>query len=142
MDEQPVRIRIGGPLLVVAGTALLVALFVYLRPPASSDPPPAPAVTESPSAIVSNATVVDLSIRKNQLVSGSATVKVFHGDEVVLRFNADIADEIHLHGYDLTARVQPGTTAEIRFIADRTGRFEYESHRAHAALGVVEVHPR
>jgi hypothetical protein len=36
--------------------------------------------------------------------------------------------EVHVHGYDLSAEAEPGETAVIRFVADRTGSFEVEAH--------------
>lgn len=36
--------------------------------------------------------------------------------------------EVHVHGYDLLAEAEPGKPAVIRFVADRTGRFDVEAH--------------
>ena len=48
------------------------------------------------------------------------------GDKVVLVVTSDVADEIHLHGYDLKTDVTAGGTARLPFTATIPGRFEAE----------------
>lgn len=48
------------------------------------------------------------------------------GDRVVLVVTSDVADEIHLHGYDLSRDVAAGGTARLPFTANLPGRFEVE----------------
>jgi hypothetical protein len=48
------------------------------------------------------------------------------GDRVVVIVTSDVADEVHLHGYDLSRDVAAGGTARIRFKANVPGRFEIE----------------
>ena len=45
---------------------------------------------------------------------------------MLLIVRSDVADEVHLHGYDLAAEVAPGQPAQIRFRADDVGEFELE----------------
>lgn len=70
----------------------------------------------------------------------SVTVK--QGQKVVLKVTSDIADQVHLHGYDLSKEVAPGQEAVIEFAADKTGRFDLELEKSDKALGVVEVYPK
>jgi hypothetical protein len=51
---------------------------------------------------------------------------VAKGDKVVLVVRSDVADEIHLHGYNLSADVTAGGVARIPFVATVPGRFEAE----------------
>lgn len=128
-------------LFVAAATAALAGLFVLLRPPAQPPAPSAPA----PAAAVAPANaplVFEIAVEKGRRVSGPEVLQVQEGAQVVLRLTSDASDELHLHGYDLTLKVWPGATAELAFSADKTGRFEYELHRAHTALGAIEVRPR
>jgi hypothetical protein len=48
------------------------------------------------------------------------------GDRVLLVVKSDVADEIHLHGYDLSRDVMAGGTARLPFTATLPGRFEVE----------------
>jgi len=51
---------------------------------------------------------------------------VSKGDRVVIVVKSDVADEIHLHGYDKATDVAAGETARLPFTADLPGRFEVE----------------
>jgi hypothetical protein len=106
--------------------------------PQSADPAPAP--TAAADAGAPTEQVYTLSIRGGQ-VEGPALIRVPRGTPLVLRITSDVADELHLHGYDLTLDLPAGQTAELRFNADIAGRFEYELHRAHAEIGALEVLP-
>jgi len=48
------------------------------------------------------------------------------GDRVRIVVDSDVADEIHLHGYDLSKDVAAGGRATLAFVADVPGRFELE----------------
>jgi len=45
---------------------------------------------------------------------------------VVLVVRSDVADEVHLHGYNVMRDVEPGTPARLRFRATIPGQFEAE----------------
>jgi hypothetical protein len=83
-------------------------------------PPPEPAVTR-------------IRIQGGQVVGGPKTVEVAKGDAVRLVVAADAADEIHVHGYDITKNAGPGAPARFVFRADLEGVFEVESHVAEDA---------
>jgi hypothetical protein len=88
------------------------------------------------------ADVFDLTIKGGKLRSGPEVLQVHQGERVTLNIRSDSRDELHLHGYDLHAQLGPGETASLQFIADRTGRFGMELHKAHSELGALEVYPR
>ena len=48
------------------------------------------------------------------------------GDRVRIIVHADVSDEVHFHGYDLSADVTPETPARIDFVADAAGVYEVE----------------
>jgi hypothetical protein len=52
---------------------------------------------------------------------------------------ADRAEEVHLHGYDLTADLSPGVPGTIDFVADAPGTFEIELELSHVPLAQLEV---
>lgn len=60
--------------------------------------------------------------------------RVAQGSTVRIEVTSDVADELHLHGYDETADVTAGETAVIEFTADLTGRFELETHETGLTL--------
>jgi hypothetical protein len=79
-----------------------------------------------------------------EVTGGEATgdtgrVPVGLGDEVTLSVTSDVADELHLHGYDLEAQLEPGQPAVLTFPADIAGVFEAELHEAGTVLLSLQV---
>jgi hypothetical protein len=148
--------------LIAAGLGLIVSLFIALRadndddaaattavtttaattaettteaPPATTEAPPE--TTTEPAGPVELAyTVVG-----GRPEGGIARDTVDLGRAVVITVTADVSDEIHLHGYDLSADVAPGSPATIRFTADAPGRFEIELENAGVQIAELEVRP-
>ena len=60
---------------------------------------------------------------------------------IILVVRSALADEVHLHGYDLTADVAAGGTVRIRFKATIVGRFEIELEDRGLPIGELEVRP-
>jgi hypothetical protein len=88
---------------------------------------------------------IQLHVVDDALPDIDAPIRVSRGDAVMLRFTADRRTDIHVHGYDLKALVEPGATAELSFVARATGRFPITTHGpggAHVTLQYLEVHPR
>jgi FtsP/CotA-like multicopper oxidase with cupredoxin domain len=78
-------------------------------------------------------------------VKGEETLKVRQGDQVQVRFTSDQPVVLHLHGYDIDARVAPPAPALMAFTARLAGRFPVHEHRHgpgnHRAVLFIEVHP-
>jgi uncharacterized cupredoxin-like copper-binding protein len=94
--------------------------------------------TPSPDAAPVAVTIV---VRDGKVVGGLAHATLKQGDNAVLVVRSDVADEVHLHGYDKHVDVTPGKTARLAFIASIPGRFEVElENRAHQ-IADLEVRP-
>lgn len=101
--------------------------------PTVAAPPAASGGTGSASAQPSPSpagTVVEVDYAGGEITGVEQRVPVKLGEQVVLRFTSDVAEEIHVHGYDLYTDLVPGTPAEISFTADIPGSFEVELHEA------------
>ncbi|MFM7718594.1 MAG: hypothetical protein ACKO8G_03750 [Actinomycetota bacterium] len=138
-------------LLVVVGLAVLVAVFLAVRPrsdtqvpapmpPETGAPAPAPSTGAPTEPAAPTPTVVEVSVAAGE-VTGPGEVSVVAGTSVVIRVDADVADEAHLHGYDLHADVAPGAPGEIAFVADAPGVFEVELEGAGLPLLSLTVTP-
>jgi heme/copper-type cytochrome/quinol oxidase subunit 2 len=68
-------------------------------------------------------------------------VKVPVGNTVLLKVKSDVADEVHIHGYDLVSAVEAGGSTDFEFVADASGIFEVELEDAHLVLVELEVGP-
>ena len=66
-------------------------------------------------------------------------VPVNLGSTVALVVTSDVADEVHLHGYDRRADVPVGGTATIDFVADHAGVFEAELESRGIQLVQLEI---
>ena len=111
---------------------------------ASSTPAPsgasptedAGAATTAPAA---SATRIEVQVTGGQVAGDTGRVPVAAGEEVTLAITGDVADEVHVHGYDLTTDLVPGTPAEITFDATIPGVFEVELHDAGTVLLTLQV---
>ncbi len=70
--------------------------------------------------------VIDLVITGGNVEGGVRRVKVKQGDQVTIRATSDVADELHLHTYDLKVDLVPGQSADLTFLAKIPGVFEVE----------------
>jgi ABC-type glycerol-3-phosphate transport system substrate-binding protein len=66
---------------------------------------------------------------------------VSQGDDVVLVVTSDVADEIHLHGYDRSKDVPAGGTIRLPFTATLPGRFEVELEQRGVQIADLTVNP-
>jgi hypothetical protein len=87
--------------------------------------------------------IFELEIKDGLLPERQRTVRVQQGEEVILKWRADRAVVLHLHGYDIEAQVSSAAWVEMRFRANATGRFPIELHsQTHSTIAHLEVHPR
>ncbi|HEX2048261.1 MAG TPA: hypothetical protein VHF27_10875 [Acidimicrobiales bacterium] len=82
--------------------------------------------------------VVSVTVRGGQ-VEGASRQRVPVGQPVIVRVTSDVAEEVHVHGYDKSAPVAAGGTVDIRFDANIPGVFEVEFERSHRLLFTLEV---
>lgn len=103
-----------------------------------------PTTTEAPTTttapIVPDVIEIEISYVSG-VVEGGGRIQVPLGEPVVIRVDSDVADEGHLHGYDIFVDVEPGTTGVIEFVADIPGIFELELEGARVLLADLEVAP-
>jgi hypothetical protein len=108
----------------------------------------------APGVIVTSAKADELTfelhVERGQLPPNKRLIRVKQGDVVNLRWSSDRSIALHLHGYDIERKIEPGVVAEMTFTARATGRFPVEEHQARpggsdthgAPLVQVEVLPR
>jgi hypothetical protein len=93
----------------------------------------------------------DLRIEGGSVPESMRLIRVKQGDVVTLRWRTDRPVVLHLHGYDIELRVEPGAVAKMTFGARATGRFPIVTHAAgsgasghvheEAPLAHVEIYP-
>jgi hypothetical protein len=82
-----------------------------------------------------------IRVVNGQPQGGVRTLSYKKGDRVRFKVRSDVADEIHVHGYDLKRDVTAGGTAQFSFVATIEGRFEVELENAHVQIAQLEVSP-
>ena len=83
---------------------------------------------------------IDVTVQAGR-VAGPDRLDYSVGDEVSVWLLSDIADEIHVHGYDVFVAAQVGVPIEIALTADAPGIFEVELESSHTLLFELEVTP-
>ena len=82
---------------------------------------------------------IEVSIADGQVRGDAGRVPVDAGTAVTLVVTSDVADEVHVHGYDVEAELSPGEPAGIEFDATVPGVFEVELHEGGTLLLTLQV---
>ncbi len=137
--------------------ALLLATAVLLTGCAGTDEPEAGAETGASSSTSSAAsttpsatsaaptteapagTNIAVTYTGGQVTGSTGRIPVPSGDQVAITVTSDVADEIHLHGYDLSAPVGPDAPGTLTFQATIPRVFEVELEELGTLLFTVQV---
>jgi hypothetical protein len=142
---------IGGMLPRALGLTGLAALAACLlaacggggSSDASGTTTPAGTTTTAPAPTTTApvAKTVTITVKNAVPVGGIQRATVSKGDEVTLVVHSDVADEVHVHGYNLMKDVAAGGTAKITFVANVPGRFEAELEQHGTQIADLTVNP-
>jgi hypothetical protein len=105
-------------------------------PPPPQQPPPPPPPPSKPEV-----TTVRVVVRSGKVRGGIQRATVEQGEKVAIVVGSDVADHVHLHGYDVFADVAPGKAARLVFVASIPGRFEVELEDRGLQIADIEVRP-
>jgi hypothetical protein len=137
-----------GWILLAAAVLALAGLYLWARPAPQPMPAPpsvgsiAPTGPNPVPVIAATAATGDFAFEiAGGKVRGPMALVAREGQQVTLRVRSDVADELHVHGYDLTAPLPAGEEVALNFIAARAGRFAIELHHSHREIGALEVQP-
>jgi glucose/arabinose dehydrogenase len=97
---------------------------------------PTPTPTASPTPSVRTVTV---AYAGGQVTGTSGREEVPVGEPVVLRISSDVAEEVHVHGYDAYGDIAAGGSVDIPLTADIPGVFEVELHDSGKVLFQLRV---
>jgi plastocyanin len=90
------------------------------------------------SAAAAGPTVV---ISEGEPVGGVQEIEVSAGDQVRFTVESDVADEVHVHGYDLSQNVAAGGKVAFDFPAEIEGIFEVELEGRREQIAELRVNP-
>ncbi|WP_229071204.1 hypothetical protein [Actinoplanes sp. DH11] len=112
--------------LLLVGTLSLGGVLVLggcTQAPAVRAAQPSGCGSAAPDAVPLN-----VALRDGRAEPAPQRVTVPAGRTVLLGVTADVAAEVHVHGYDLVYPIAAGRSACVLFAADRVGLFDVEAH--------------
>lgn len=136
--------------VAIAAAAALVGCGDTQDPTVSGSPTATPPETPStdatstpsqPSSVTTDEATgerIEITVSDGQ-VQGPGSVSVEVGTEVELLVTSDVADHIHVHGYDIFQAVAAGETASLSFTADLPGTWEVELEDSGTHLVELQV---
>jgi plastocyanin len=125
--------------LGIGVVAVAVVLFVVLSDNGDDGSSDGTATTaaKAPEPAVTTI-VVDKS---GKPVGGIAEISVDEGEEVRFRVKSAVADEVHMHGYDIGKDVEAGGSVSFDFPATLEGVFEAELESRKEQILELRVNP-
>jgi hypothetical protein len=126
----------------LAGLPLLLALSLAgcAGKPTDSVSAASGSASASASATTSGAEQrIQVTFAHGKATGDTGRVQVAKGTSVALVVTSDVADEVHLHGYDIEKELSPGAPATLQFDATIAGVFEVELHEAGTVLLRLQV---
>jgi hypothetical protein len=133
--------------LVVALAAAAVVLFVVLSDDDGDSEQAATGTTTATTTTTEEKKpkprpeVTTIVVQGGEPVGGVQELTYTAGDEVRFDVESDVAEEVHVHGYDIIENVSQGKPASFAFPADIEGGFEVELEGAHAQIAELTVQP-
>jgi hypothetical protein len=104
---------------------------------ATTNAPPAPAPRNADGSVTVK---VSVGTDDFETTGGKRVVGITKGTQVTLELtDPAIAEEYHLHGYDIEVSARKGQAGKMSFTADDTGQFDLESHVTEKVLLVLFV---
>ena len=82
---------------------------------------------------------INVEVRDGRVSPNAENVKVTTGQSVEVTLTSDIAESIHIHGYDKSAEASAGKPGSLTFTADVQGVFEIETHETEKLVAKLIV---
>lgn len=130
--------------LGIGVVVLAVVLFVVLGDDGDDGSSDSTATTATQPAGPGSAEPAVTTIvvdKSGKPVGGVAEISVGEGDEVRFEVRSAVADEVHLHGYDIGKEVDAGGSVRFDFPATLEGVFEAELESRHEVILELRVNP-
>ena len=114
------------------------------QPATTEEEPPPTTTTEAATTTQPEpdpVRIFRITVKGGRPEGGIARPSVSQGDKLRLLVRSDVADHVHLHGYDIIRDVAPGAPAQLELTADVPGRFEIELEDIGVQIAELEVTP-
>jgi hypothetical protein len=122
--------------LAIAAVIAVVAVVVIIATSGGSGGAKRPTTTTSEPG------PPEILIKHGKVVGGIARFRVKQGTQLRFTVRSDVADEVHVHAYDLHQDVRPGHPVTFNFKANITGVMEAELESRKLQIASIRVDPR
>lgn len=95
----------------------------------------------SGTAAKAKPSIPTIVVKTGEPVGGVQELEYSAGDQIRFDVDSDVADEIHIHGYDLTKDVPAGGAVSFSFPAEIEGIFEVELEDRAEQIAELRVNP-
>jgi heme/copper-type cytochrome/quinol oxidase subunit 2 len=96
------------------------------------------ATTAAPATTAVMGMVIEVTVADGD-VTGGGRKQVAKDELLTLRVTSDVADEVHVHGFDLSLDLQAGVPGELTFTPNAAGVYEVELEERGLQLLELEV---
>jgi hypothetical protein len=130
--------------LLVALAAAAVVLFIVLSgddDSGSGSGDETTATATDTGGTVPEPPVQAIVIKDGKPAAGVTKIEVSKGDSVRFIVQSDVAEEVHVHGYDIAKNVEAGGSVEFDFPATIDGVFEIELEGSATQIAELTVQP-
>jgi hypothetical protein len=137
-------------MILLRGFAVVVVVVLSLSAAAGCGPdllkpasapgvptPTSPAGSSTPT-IGANETLA-ITIAGGTVSPTGASMRVSLGQRIQVTAVSDVAESIHIHGYDITLTVPPSVPGEITFTANQIEVFDIETHESGKLVATLIV---
>jgi heme/copper-type cytochrome/quinol oxidase subunit 2 len=133
--------------LIAAAVVVVIVAFIALKPGSSSKKQaaggntPTTVTTKNGKAVTATPAIPVVQVKGAKPVGGIKVLKFAKGDTVQFKVVSDVADEVHVHGYDFHKNVAPGHPITFRFPAKIDGDFVVELEKRAEQIASLQVSP-
>jgi hypothetical protein len=97
--------------------------------------------SDNPESASMGGRVPAVVVRGGEPVGGVQEFEYDAGDQIRFEVRSDVADEVHVHGYDVMEEVPAGGTVSFDFPAEIEGIFEVELEGRQEQIAELRVNP-
>jgi hypothetical protein len=135
---------------LAAVVVLAVVLFVVLKPDddsgTSSTQSSTTTTTHSGSGKGTSKPdkpppIANVTVKNGKPVGGVQDLEFGKGQTIQFAVTSDVADEVHVHGYDIAKDVAPRKPVKFKFKGDIDGEFEVELENRKEQIASLRVNP-
>ena len=132
------RSKIGAGVLAVAA---VIVLFIVLQGGDDSTDSSTTTTSATKGGKAAAPAIPVIRIRGGKPVGGVQKFNYNKGDQIRIKVDSDVGDEVHFHGYDIGKDVKPGGSVTFNLPASIEGVFEMELESRGEQIAEVRVNP-